>query len=129
MALWLFKSYIDENGTDEVGDWYANELTVKEQARLDKLLEHFRDNDRTSWGSNYFKPLTGYEGIFEIRFTVQNIVHRPLGFFGPSKGEFTFLIPAREQGDAFVPKSAPDTAMKRKDIIEKDNNRAYECSF
>jgi hypothetical protein len=129
MALWLFKSYLDENGADVIANWYATELNVKEQARFDKLLEHFRDNEQTEWGGNYFKPLSGYDGIFEIRFEVQNILWRPLGFFGPNRSEFTILVGAREKGDAFIPKSAPNTALKRRDIVLKDNSRSYECSF
>lgn len=129
MVIWTFKCFLDESGQDVMDDWYENELTVKAQARFDKILEHFRDSPLTAWGSNYFKQLEGYEGIYEIRFTVNNIVHRPLGCFAPFKNDFTFLIGAREQGDRFVPKTAPETAQKRRDIILKDFNRAYECHF
>jgi hypothetical protein len=109
--------------------WYENELTVKAQARLDKILEHFRDSPHTSWGSNYFEQLKGYEGIYEVRFTVNNIVYRPLGCFAPFSGDFTLLIGAKEQGDTFVPKTAPEIAEKRRDIIIENPLRAYECSF
>lgn len=129
MSPWVFKCYRDENGNDLMNDWYKKELTVQARARFDKILEHFRDLPNTSWGSNYFKQLRGYDGIYEIRFTVNNIVYRPLGCFDPFKGDFTFLIGAREQGDEFIPRKAPEIAEKRRDIIIKDPKRAYECSF
>lgn len=108
--------------------WY-DDLPVKAQARLDKILEHFRDSPHTAWGSTYFFPLTGLDGIFEIRFTVNNIQYRPLGCFGPAKNEFTFLIGAKEIGDAFVPNKAPDIAMGRRKEILVDPKKTNECNF
>lgn len=128
MVIWTFKCYLDENGKDVIDEWYES-LSPREQARFDKLLEHFRDSPLTAWGSNYFKQLEGYEGIYEIRFIVNNILHRPLGCFAPYPRDFTLLIGAREQGGKFIPRTAPDTAQKRRDIILKDAERAYECSF
>lgn len=129
IPLWTFKGYLDERGVNVIDTWYENELPVAAQARFDKILEHFRDSPLTSWGGNHFFPLTGHKGIYEVRFIVQNILYRPLGCFAPLKADFTFLIGAYEQGDAFVPKRAPDIAEQRRDIIIKDSKRAYECSF
>lgn len=129
MSLWTFKCFLDESEQDVMDEWYEDELTVKAQARFDKILEHFRDSPLQSWGGNYFKQLEGCEGIYEVRFTVNNIVHRPLGCFAPFQSDFTFLIGAREQGDRFVPKTAPEIAQKRRDILLNDYSRAYECSF
>lgn len=128
MVIWTFKCYLDENGEDVMNEWYES-LPPKAQARFDKILEHFRDSPLTAWGSNYFKQLEGYDGIYEVRFTVNNIVHRPLGCFAPYQCDFTFLIGAKEQGDKFIPRTAPETAQKRRDIILKNAERAYECSF
>ena len=66
----------------------------------------------------YFTPLTGYSGICEIKFIVQNIQYRPLGCYGPEKNEFTILIGAREEGDRFNPRNAPKIALiRRKEVI------------
>jgi len=124
----MFKCYVDAGGDDVIDDWY-NELPAKAQAKFDTLLEHFRDNPNTKWGSNHFKPLVGYDGIFEIRFQVLNVLYRPLGCFGPQQAEFTFLIGAREQGDRFVPPNALEQAVARKMTIRLDGNRAHECDF
>jgi hypothetical protein len=111
-----------------IDDWYAG-LPHKAQAKLDNLIEHFRDNPHHKWGSNYLKPLVGYDGIFEIRFQLLNVLYRPLGYFGPKRGDFTFLVGAWEQGDEFVPRGAPDTAIERRAIIQLDEDRAHECDF
>ena len=128
MALWTFKCFLSQSGRDLIDDWYTG-LPVKAQAKFDSLIEHFRDNPHHRWGSNYFKSLVGYEGIFEIRFQILNVVYRPLGYFGPHRNDFTFLIGAREQGDDWVPANAPAIAVQRRAIITMDENRAHECDF
>src|SRR5438132_13951361 len=105
MPLWTFKCFLSEGGRDLIDDWYA-ELPPKAKAKFDNLLEHFRDNPHHKWGNNYLKALVGYDGIFEIRFQIQNVLYRPLGYFGPQRGNFAFLIGALEQGDRFVPPDA-----------------------
>jgi hypothetical protein len=126
---WTFKGFIDDKGINIMDDWYKNEMSTKAQARLDKILEHFRDSPLSGWRGKYFEQLKGVEGIYEIRFIVQNIQYRPLGCFAPTQGDFTFLIGAKEQGDAFVPKLAPELAEKRREIILQNPSRAYECTF
>ena len=79
--------------------------------------------------SPFVSQLTDSDGIYEIRFKVRNVLYRPLGFFGPSRHEFTLLIPAREQGDRFVPRNAISLAEERKQIILQNKERACECDF
>ncbi len=128
MSLWTFKCYISEFGVDYVGEWYEN-LPPKAQAKLDTILEHFRDTPHTEWSSNHFFPLTGHEGIYEIRFRISKVLYRPLGCFGPNRGEFTFLVGAREHGDDFEPRRAPETADERRITLSRQKERAHECSF
>src|SRR3989442_15894548 len=85
MPLWTFNCFLSERGRDLIDEWYGT-LPDKAQARLDILIEHFRDNPHYKWGANWFKPLVGYDGIFEIRFQVENVLYRPLGYFGPARG-------------------------------------------
>lgn len=108
--------------------WYRS-LSDKGQAKLDVIVEHFRDKPQNKWGGNYFFPLTGYSGIFEVKFRVANVVYRPLGCFGPDRMDFTFLIGANEQGDEFVPQAAPNIAVDRMRILKADRRRARECDF
>jgi hypothetical protein len=128
MSLWVFKSYltaVGEHGRDEIDDWYKA-LTPNAQARFRTILEQLRDLPQHLWPPTLAKPLAQGQGILGIRFKVRNVLHRPLGFFGPDRGEITFLIGAREQGDEFVPRNALQTAISRKDIVLRDKERAHE---
>lgn len=128
MSLWNFKCYKSPAERDPIGDWYRD-IPVGARAKFDVCLEYFRDNPQNLWGSERFKPLTNYDGIFEVRFAFKNILYRPLGYFGPDRHDFTFLIAAREQGDRFVPRNAPDLAIERKKQIERSEATANECCF
>lgn len=128
MRLWTFKCFLSEKGSDLFDLWYEGQSDAA-KAKLDVIVEHFRDKPHTKWGGNYFFPLTGYDGIFEIKFRVANVLYRPLGCFGPERMQFTFLIGANEQGDEFVPLGAPEIAVQRRKILEADKGRARECNF
>src|SRR5690349_7024534 len=104
MPLWVFKCFLSENGRDVIDAWYQ-ELAPAAQAKFDTILEHLRDAPHTQWSTHFVYPLTDSDGIYEIRFKIRNVLYRPLGFFGPSRHEFTLLVPAREQGDRFVPRN------------------------
>jgi hypothetical protein len=126
--LWTFKCYLNAKSVDLFDNWYCG-LSDQAQAKLDVIVEHFRDKPHIKWGGNYFFPLSGYPGIFEIKFRVANVLYRPLGCFGPDRMEFTFLIGANEQGDEFVPPNAPVIAVERMEIIKGDRTRTRECNF
>lgn len=128
ISMWTFKCYITENGRDVIAEWYEG-LPIKAQAKFDWCISSFRDLPQHLWSKEHFEPLKGFEGIFELRFTINNIVYRPLGCFAPHRHDFTLLIGAREHGDRFEPKNAPKTALERRLIILESEERACECDF
>jgi len=58
-----------------------------------------------------------------------NTQYRILGFRGPEDRQFTLLIPAIEQGDKFVPATAPSIARTRMAIVIADRSRIIEHSY
>ena len=89
-------------------------------------MEHIQNLEQPQWPPGWFTELAGFPQILEMKFTVQNIQFRPLGYFGPHRHEFTFLIGAIEKNDRFVPPNAPETAVTRKNIVEANAARAIE---
>jgi hypothetical protein len=53
--------------------------------------------------------------IFEMKFMVNNIQCRRLGYYGPRRYEFTVLVGAIEKSNRFVPPDAPRTAPEHKE--------------
>ena len=57
--------------------------------------------------------------IFEIKLKAINTEHRPLGYFGPGKNEFTILEWAIHKQDIYDPHDAFETASSRRTLVEK----------
>lgn len=125
---WLFKNFCDDKDRDIIAPEVAR-LVPKARAKFYERLNGFKDQPQHLWNGKRSKQLVGYPGLLEIRFLVANIQYRPIGFFGPNRNDFTFLIWATEQGDEFVPKTAPDTAAERRGIILQNSARACVYCF
>jgi hypothetical protein len=123
MRIWTLKGFVTESGRDEVLDWYRA-LPANARAKFKSIMQRLVDQPHEFWSPPVVKPLTGFAGIYEIRFRSKDVVYRPLGFFGPEQNEFTFLKPATERDDDFDPKNAPQIALERKNIIMSDEERA-----
>jgi hypothetical protein len=130
MALWTFRDFTDDSGQNVIAEWTASirpeRKRMKMLARWDAHLEHIQNIEQASWPSEWFTELRGHPQIFEMKFTVNNIQWRPLGYFGPARHEFTFLIGAIERNDRFEPTDAPRSADARRLIVEHDPKRAIE---
>lgn len=122
MKEWHLKVFQDENKRSDFRQWYVS-LPPKVRARMHKILV-FMETQKDWTKTPYFRPLTGYKGICEIRVTVSGQQYRPLGCYGPDPNTFTLLVGAKEVGSTFVPKSAPDIATQRRKLILKDRRFA-----
>lgn len=92
-----------------------------------RLLE-LRNLGPRDWKPKLFRWLSGEgHGLGEVRFFVDRVQQRPLGFRGPRADLFTLVFPAKEIGDQFVPKNAIAIAQRRKAEIEADDQYANEC--
>jgi hypothetical protein len=109
-----------------VTDWYESQFEDVQAAfytRMEFLIE------RENWDRPYVGQLRGEcRGLFEIVLKVNNVQHRPIGYFS-GKQEFTFLAFATERDGEFDPKNICKTAFKRKVIIEANKERAREIRF
>jgi hypothetical protein len=126
MKEWTFKIYVTNDGYSDVRVWLDN-FSNKAKARMFKIVTHLEiTKDWTRTG--YYTPLTGYKGLGEIKFIVDDMQYRPLGCFGPEEKTFTILIGSKEQGDKFNPRGAPDIALQRKKMLfnkEGHTNELY----
>lgn len=115
--MFIIRALVLADDENVVSNWYAQYArVVKATARLDALMIHLRQQKKDEWTRPHYDTLR--DGIGEIRFRVKGVLHRPLGFFGPIRGDFTFVLFATKNGD-FDPSNAIDIAVRRKNLIEK----------
>lgn len=114
----LLRAFQPDVGNDVVSSWYDDYQNLPVvRARLDVLMIHLREQARDGWVRPYFDTLR--DGVGEVRFKANNVNHRPLGFFGPDRNEFTFLYFATKT-NRFSPANAIDIAADRRLDAIKD---------
>lgn len=125
---WRYRCALDDGGEDGIRKWYENES--KECRR--KFLSHaqaLRGLPFAEWRVPLFRWLRGDEarGIGEVRFKANGLQQRVLGFRGPAPDLFTFVYPATEKSDRFIPRNAIEIAQGLRAAIEADDARSHEC--
>jgi hypothetical protein len=114
-ARWMFRSFVSERRESAVDSWYQAQ-TPKVRAVFDTTLKYLRD--RLGWVMPYARVLEGgCDGLVEIRFKAEKVQHRPLGFYGPLRLEFTITLFATERGGDFDPPNSCETALRRKTVV------------
>jgi hypothetical protein len=127
MVSWKWKSY-RQNAKARVlvFEWLeAQTLFVKEEFRAS--IRFLDGQPPQNWRRPFVAPLsggkkqkaTGCNGLFEIRFEVNKVQYRPLGYFS-GKCEFTIVYFAEERGGKFDPPTACEVAKKRIKEIDAD---------
>lgn len=114
----LIKAFRDGDG-DIVATW-GNQQRPKVRAAIASKMIYLRQQKREGWIRPHYDSLR--DGIGEVRFKVERINYRALGFFGPGRNEFTFCFFATKT-NVFDPRNAIDTAIERKLLVEQEDER------
>ena len=88
---WTFRGYLRQ-GENIVQAWYDHQ-TAAVRAEFDLLMQTLRSRSQHDWADiGASKPLKGAgKGLIELRFTVEKVRYRPIGFFGVGQQVFTIL--------------------------------------
>ena len=121
-SVCTIKGFKFANGEELIRDWYRD-VDSKVKAAFDVRTEYLAQRKPQDWQFPYYRALhVECAGLGEIRFKVNNVQHRPIGFFS-GKDEFTILFFATEKGETFAPKSACKTAQERKKLVKNNPGR------
>jgi hypothetical protein len=128
MDQWTLKAFTQDGKTTIVSEWYEDQ-TEAVQAAFEARLEFLTAQPPHVWQRPYVGTLKGEcKGLIEIIFEVNNVQHRPIGYFS-GKMEFTFLAFATERGGKFDPRKVCAIAKRRKALIEKRKEHAREITL
>jgi hypothetical protein len=128
LALWTIRCYISPGGRDMIDDWFCRQ-SDEVQAALEVALEYLVQRPRKEWRRPEFDLLSGkMREIGEIRFKVDK-QYRILGYFGPSRSDFTLLIGASKKGNQYDPRNTLETALDRMAQVKADGRLCRVCDF
>lgn len=122
MPLWTFYDFMDDDGVNQIERWISKDVPLAHRAGVRATLRaRFETSQNTDLKPPQFFPLHGAcAGLTEIRFKVGNVPYRPLGYRGPGPQAFTVLFGAKEHNGRLVPRSSCETALARKDQVERN---------
>jgi hypothetical protein len=111
-----------------IGDWYYRRREDV-QGAVDVALEYLIQRPRQEWRRPEFDLLSGkMRAIGEIRLKVDK-QYRILGFFGPSRSDFTMLVGSSKKGKNYDPPGALETALDRMREVLADGRRCCVCNL
>ena len=121
---WRFRVFLDGEGRcDFTHEWQRN-LPPEAKTRWRWIVKTMKG--LKNWpNTGYIEPLTGYDGIFEIKFRAGRVVYRPLGCYAPNQS-FILLLGAKEHGDRLEPINAAWKAMKNKQALSQNRGTTRE---
>jgi hypothetical protein len=122
---WTFRDYLERRGNNVVREWISS-LPVLAQAKVDSVLLILQAE--RIWPAQYVSALRGYKQIYEIRVGCAGVQYRPLGCYGPGRGEFTILLGSIEKGGK-LPRGDCKTAIERRNTILSEKGRTCEHDF
>jgi hypothetical protein len=122
--LCRFSYYVDQSGRADVKEAYDGG-SAKLRARFLSRVKSLAHLSRDEWHDVYFKNLSGpCGGLSEIRFKADGVQQRPLGFHRLAN-EYVILFWATEKGNKFVPLSACEKALNRKQEILTGTSKTH----
>jgi len=111
--IWGIRCYIDPEGVDKIREWFDGE-SKKVRAKFHSQLRTLSHLPLDDWRLPVARRLHGdCVPLVEVRFKVDNVQHRPLGFRGPGQ-IFTLTFCATEKGGRFVPPKCLRNSIKAK---------------
>jgi hypothetical protein len=123
MKCWIFRDYLSHRGSNEIREW-IDSLPMNAQVKIDRRISYLEAT--RNFEPQYVSALKGYDGIYELRIACSGVQYRPLGFYGPERGEFTILIGAVEKDGKLEPRNAAEVAQKRREEVVADR-RTRSC--
>ena len=122
MLPWIFYDFLDSRGNNEIRAWLDG-LPEKAAAKIDvRILIMMRGV--SVWPAQYVSSLKGWPELVELRIVFGGNQYRPIGFYGPNRGEFTMVLGTIEKGK--LPRRILDVADSNRKLVIADPKRICE---
>jgi hypothetical protein len=126
--MWKIKAFAADFNRTIISEWHSQQ-DEDVQAAFEVKMKFLREQPRAVWQRPHIGMLRrDCKGLYEIRIKVNNVQHRPIGYFSGLE-EFTILAFATERDNQFDPRDICTTAKNRKELIELNRRYAREFRF
>ena len=126
MSAWVFLNFVNARGENEIHSWLNSaQVPPKAKAKINARIATLQGFP--IFPEQYFSAYRGWDDIYELRIVYAGVQHRPLGFYGPARGQFCLLVGGVEKGK--VPKSLLAIAEARRKIVIANPGRTCRHNF
>ena len=126
MKTWKFFDFLDGRGVNLIREWLdSSDVPEKASAKIDARILYMQAV--RLWPEQYVSSLVGWPELVELRVVSAGSQYRPIGFYGPDRGEFTIVLGAIEKGK--LPKRVLQAADDNRKIVLADRSRIREHEF
>lgn len=130
---WKWKSWRKDSDTKTLVIEWLESVDIFVRTAFKARVRYLDGQPPSNWRRPFVSTLEGgkkergkgCKGLVEIRFEVNNVQYRPLGFYSGER-EFTIVFIAEERGGKFDPPTACETAKKRIAEIKKDSTKVND---
>ena len=125
-------AYRTEGGRYPIREWYESEDEAV-QADFDAILTVLRDT-RNWYGRKDIHELTRrHKGLWEIRFAIDRVRYRPVGFMLPALDQSRFILLLgckKPERGSYIPQDAFDQALElRRLFLDEGRGTVHEHIF
>lgn len=114
MDAWVFMDFLDARGVNEIHVWlHSSGVTKDARAKINARIASLQGFPL--FPEQYISAYRGWPGILELKIVCDGVQYRPLGFYGPERGQFSLLVGCVEKGR--IPKRLLEVADERRKLV------------
>ncbi len=126
MNTWTFFDFLTERGENDIHRWLNSAaVTTAAKAKINARIAALQGFP--IFPEQYISAYTGWPKLLELRIVSNGVQYRPLGFYGPAKGQFSLVIGGIEKGK--IPTRLLEAADERRNIVIADPSRVSAHDF
>jgi len=126
MDSWTFFDFFTERGENDIHRWLKSpEVPKAAKAKINARIIALQGFPL--FPEQYISSYTGWPGLLELRIVSNGVQYRPLGYYGPDRGQFSILVGGIEKGR--IPRRLLEVADERRKIVDSDPRRVRRHDF
>jgi Phage derived protein Gp49-like (DUF891) len=125
MERWTFFDFLSERGENEIHRWLNSGMPKAAKAKINARIAALQGFP--IFPEQYVSAFAGWPGLLELRIVSGGVQYRPLGYYGPGRGQFSILVGGVEKGK--LPTRLLEVANERRTIVNNDPSRVCRHDF
>lgn len=126
MRTWLFFDFVTERRENDIHRWLnSSQVTKAAKVKINARIAALQGFPLMP--EQYISAYETWPGLVELKIVCDGAQYRPLGFYGPARGQFTLLVGGIEKGR--IPRRLLEVANERRKVVMANAGRVVPHDF